>query len=99
MTEKIRMRQSSIALKVIIVLIAVLASASVVESSVTGTQRVLVIPVEFNDVEHKKTVPELQSWMENNVRDYFSEVSLNQLELDIVMVDAWVPLEQPREHY
>lgn len=68
-------------------------------ASVTGEQRVLVIPVEFEDVTPENSIDDLRRWMESGVGGYFREVSLGQLQIDVEMVRAWVPLNNPRGTY
>lgn len=85
-------------LNVMIILLLLVGFPSPVECSVTGTQRVLVIPVEFSESPHQTSITNLQSWMENEVADYFSEVSMGQLDLDVQMIADWVPLG-PRSSY
>lgn len=93
------MKISFLRAKNLIIIFLILLSVSVAEGSVTGTQKVLVIPVEFSDVPHTKTIAELQSWMNDQVGSYFSEVSMDQLDLDIQVMNDWVQLGQPLSSY
>jgi len=93
------MKISFLRTKILITLFLILFSVGVVDGDVTGTQQVLVIPVEFSDVPHTKTIAELQSWMNDQVRSYFREVSMDQLDLDIQIMNDWIQLGQPLSSY
>jgi M6 family metalloprotease-like protein len=67
--------------------------------NVTGTQRLVVICVEFSDVAHSTNISTIQTRL-SNMATYFRDISSGKISIDFTLFgDRWMKLNKTMEYY